>query len=352
MRDFQAPGRGQYFKAQDVADQLAELRRIGKLTVEGGTVTDGPSGKHIVLDRTEGFWAVLGDRPTPGTGQYSWKEVALSLTGTNWYYPDKQQMGYYSSDPAVEANFNGNIAYGTVVWLHRPVTGVPRGDGHIPKFYVFDYSASAPFISGSGQSGSGSGSGESGSGSGASGSVTSGSVVSGSVASGSAVSGSVASGSVVSGSVVSGSEASGSVASGSVASGSTVSGSVASGSVVSGSAASGSAASGSITSGSAASGSAGSGVESGSGASGGSDLSGSAGSGSGSGISGSGVSGSVSSGSGAVSGVSGGSGGSGGSGACGGSGSLVIEVVTGVSCVDGAIVVTKQQISIPGGVLC
>lgn len=345
MRDFQAPGRGQYFKAQDVADQLAELRRLGKLTVEGGTVTDGPSGKHIVLDRTEGFWAVLGDRPTPGTGQYSWREVALSLTGANWYYPDKQQMGYYSSDPAIEANFNGNIPYGTVVWLHRPVTGVPRGDGHVPKFYVFDYSASAPFISGSGQSGSGSGSGESGSGSGASGSVTSGSAVSGSVASGSAVSGSVASGSVQSGSA-----ASGSVASGSVASGSTVSGSVASGSVVSGSAASGS-----VASGSAVSGSAGSGVASGSGASGGSGLSGSAGSGSGSGISGSGVSGSVSGGSGSGAGSGsggGGSGGSGGSGACGGSGALVIEVVTGVSCVDGAIVVTKQQISIPGGVLC
>jgi hypothetical protein len=31
---------------------------------------------------------------------------------------------------------------------------------------------------------------------------------------------------------------------------------------------------------------------------------------------------------------------------------LVIEVVTNVSCVDGNIVVTKQQISIPGGVLC
>jgi hypothetical protein len=347
MRDFQAPGRGQYFKAQDVADQLAELRRIGKLTVEGGTVTDGPSGKHIVLDRTEGFWAVLGDRPTPGTGQYSWREVALSLTGTNWYYPDKQQMGYYGSDPAIEANFNGNIPYGTVVWLHRPVTGVPRGDGHIPQFYVFDYSASAPFISGSGQSGSGSGSGGSGSGSGASGSVTSGSAVSGSVASGSAVSGSVASGSVVSGSA-----ASGSVESGSVASGSAVSGSVASGSVVSGSAASGSVASGSAASGSAGSGSAGSGVESGSGASGGSGLSGSAGSGSGSGISGSGVSGSVSGGSGAGSGSGGSGGGSGGSGACGGSGALVIEVVTGVSCVNGAIVVTKQQISIPGGVLC
>jgi hypothetical protein len=31
---------------------------------------------------------------------------------------------------------------------------------------------------------------------------------------------------------------------------------------------------------------------------------------------------------------------------------LVIEVVTNVSCVNGSIVVTKQQISIPGGVLC
>ena len=68
--------------------------------------------------------------------------------------------------------------------------------------------------------------------------------------------------------------------------------------------------------------------------------SGGVGSGSGSGVSGSGVSG------------SGGSGSGGGSGDCGGSGSLVIEVVTDVQCVNGSIVVTKTTIAIPGGVIC
>ena len=70
------------------------------------------------------------------------------------------------------------------------------------------------------------------------------------------------------------------------------------------------------------------------------------------------VSGSVSSGSvGSVSGsAESGSVGSGsaasGSQPCGGSGSLQIEVVTNVQCIDGSIVVTKQTISIPGGVIC
>ena len=66
--------------------------------------------------------------------------------------------------------------------------------------------------------------------------------------------------------------------------------------------------------------------------------------------SGSAVSGSVESGS--VSGsVESGSAASG-SVPCGGSGSLQIEVVTNVECIDGSIVVTKQTISIPGGVIC
>lgn len=52
------------------------------------------------------------------------------------------------------------------------------------------------------------------------------------------------------------------------------------------------------------------------------------------------------------SGTSGISGGSDGSSPCGGSGALLIEVVTNVQCVDGNIVVTKQTIAIPGGVLC
>ncbi len=356
LRDFRPPKKGQRFKEKDVADQLEELRRLGKFTIEGGTISDGPSGKHIVIDRNNGFWAVIGDRAAPGTGMYSWKEVKLSLLGTNWYYPEPAQKGYYSSDPAVEANFNKSVPVGTVVWLHVPVTGVPRGDGHIPRFYVFDYSASAPFISGSGQSGSGSGSGESGSGSGISGSASgvSGSAISGSVVSGSATSGSLisGSGSLASGSGISGSEASGSLASGSAASGSVVSGSAASGSLASGSVESGSVASGSLASGSVESGSVASGsLTSGSAASG-SGISGSGASGSG--LSGSAASGSLASGSGAsgTSGSGGGSGGSGGSGPCGGSGNLVIEVVTNVSCVDGNIVVTKQQISIPGGVLC
>ena len=349
LRDFRPPKKGQRFKEKDVADQLEELRRLGKFTIEGGTISDGPAGKHIVIDRNNGFWAVIGDRASPGTGMYSWKEVKLSLLGTNWYYPEPAQKGYYSSDPAVEANFNKSVPVGTVVWLHVPVTGVPRGDGHVPNFYVFDYSASAPFISGSGESGSGSG--ESGSGSGISGSASgvSGSAISGSAVSGSATSGSLisGSGSLASGSGISGSEASGSLASGSATSGSVVSGSATSGSLASGSVESGSGISGSLTSGSADSGSGISGsFASGSGISG----SGISGSGiSGSGASGSGISGSVASGSGAS---GSGGGGSGGSGACGGSGNLVIEVVTNVSCVDGSIVVTKQQISIPGGVLC
>ena len=41
-----------------------------------------------------------------------------------------------------------------------------------------------------------------------------------------------------------------------------------------------------------------------------------------------------------------------GAGSCGGSGTLQIEVVTDVQCVDGEIVVTKTTISIPGGVIC
>ena len=87
-------------------------------------------------------------------------------------------------------------------------------------------------------------------------------------------------------------------------------------------------------------GSDGSGVGSGSGGVGSGSGSGGVGSGSGSGVSGSGVSG------------SGGSGSGGGSGDCGGSGSLVIEVVTDVTCVNGSIVVTKTTIAIPGGVIC
>jgi hypothetical protein len=104
----------------------------------------------------------------------------------------------------------------------------------------------------------------------------------------------------------------------------------------------------------------GSGV-SGSGSSGTSGTSGTSGSGSGvsgsisgsvsGSISGSGTSGSVTSG---VSGASGGSGTSG-SNPCvsGQQGNYVcVEVVTNVQCVDGEIVLTKQTICIPGGVLC
>jgi len=40
------------------------------------------------------------------------------------------------------------------------------------------------------------------------------------------------------------------------------------------------------------------------------------------------------------------------SGSCGGSGTLQIDVVTDVQCIDGSIVVTKSTITIPGGYVC
>lgn len=279
---------------------------------------------------------------------YEWAEVTPLINGSGYELMIGGRFGDTQSNYAAELNSSADVPIGTIVYLRPRViadTSLLSGSGNIVSLMEFQHFAVQP-QSGSIESGSGSGSFESGSVSGSiesgsesgsvSGSVESGSI-SGSVESGSVVSGSV-SGSVESGSVISGSAESGSIISGSVESGS-VSGSIESGSIsgsVESGSISGSVESGSVESGSVVSGS----VESGS-------ISGSLESGS--------VSGSVESGSisGAISGseygpVSGESG----STPCNTSGVLTIEVVTDVQCVNGSIVVTKQTIAIPGGVIC
>lgn len=283
---------------------------------------------------------------------YQWAEVRALRNGSGYELLPGGRYGDTISDYAAELNSASDVPIGTIVYLRPRIiadTSLLSGSGGIVSLLEFQHFAvqiqSGSIESGSGsfESGSVSGSIESGSESGSvSGSVESGSIISGSVSgsieSGSAISGSIESGSVVSGSVESGSVVSGSIESGSI-SGSVESGSVVSGSVESGSVESGSV-SGSIESGSIESGSVSGSIESGS-------VSGSVESGS---ISGSVESGSIS---GAISGseygpISGESG----STPCNTSGVLTIEVVTDVQCVNGSIVVTKQTIAIPGGVIC
>ena len=142
MREFEPPRRGGKFKRADLVDQLTELRRVSKMTIDGGTITNLSSGLHISIDRKEGFWAeIRGESPTI-PGHYSWREVFLDFTGETWFVPDTGRESVYDADPAVEINYSPGIITGTMVWLQPPIAGEPTASGYATQLYPFTYGGS------------------------------------------------------------------------------------------------------------------------------------------------------------------------------------------------------------------
>lgn len=139
MREFEAPKAGQKFKAQDLADWLAETRRLGKWTVDGGTLSVSPTGMHLSIDRDGGFWARLSGRDF---GFYSWEEVEFKSDGSGWYTSPSGRVGHFDGDAAVEINGAQDVPADTIVYLYPAIVGdlktSPYGNDFLPQYYLFD----------------------------------------------------------------------------------------------------------------------------------------------------------------------------------------------------------------------
>jgi len=135
VREFNAPEPGGRFSSRDLKDWLAETRRLGRWSVNGGTVSSDSAGMSLNIAGEDGFWAELTAESPTIPGRYSWKAVDMGTDGTAWVDADSGAIGNYATDMAREANSGAGLT-GSVVWLYPAVAG-SVGTGQDPEYYLF-----------------------------------------------------------------------------------------------------------------------------------------------------------------------------------------------------------------------
>ena len=138
MRDFRSPQPGQRIRSADLRDWLDETKRTGKLTVDGGTLTSGPTGMHLSIPSTGGTYARITEAGSGG--KYSWKAVELSADGNSFIDSASQLEGSHDTDAAIDSSLSAGVPVGSIVWLSSPMPGYPVGnDDRVPEYRVFQY---------------------------------------------------------------------------------------------------------------------------------------------------------------------------------------------------------------------
>ena len=138
--------KGHPLRASDLNAQTAELQRVGKITVSGGTVAQTGTGIHLEMNKDFGFWAQITSR---AGFKYGFVEQDFTqkdnLDNSYYYYQSvtgqvsdiAKRASIGSKDYAREANGNVNVPSGTIVYM-RP--GAARGtDGENGQMYLFNF---------------------------------------------------------------------------------------------------------------------------------------------------------------------------------------------------------------------
>jgi hypothetical protein len=124
-------------RAADLNELHKEIKRSNQLSIEGGTLTQGPSGPTISVDKGQSFYAAI--TATGPNGFHSWEERRMDLKG-GWLTPPNPRRGGYNAEAAKEIN-GGSVTTGTVVEL-KPGGNYTSLSGSKEKFWTFSYSSS------------------------------------------------------------------------------------------------------------------------------------------------------------------------------------------------------------------
>lgn len=104
---------GASLRAADLNELHKEIKRSNQLSVEGGSLTQGPSGPTISVDKEQSFYAMITEIGM--NGFHSWEERQIDLKG-GWLIPLKPRKGNWKGEAAKEIN-GVSSSVGTIVEL-------------------------------------------------------------------------------------------------------------------------------------------------------------------------------------------------------------------------------------------
>lgn len=104
---------GASLRAADLNELHKEIKRSNQLSVEGGSLTQGPSGPTISVDKGQSFYAMITEIGM--NGFHSWEERQIDLKG-GWLIPLKPRKGNWKGEAAKEIN-GVSSSVGTIVEL-------------------------------------------------------------------------------------------------------------------------------------------------------------------------------------------------------------------------------------------
>jgi hypothetical protein len=100
-------------RAADLNELHKEIKRGNQLSIEGGTLTQGPSGPTISVDKSQSFYAAITAQGIGGF--HSWEERRMDLKG-GWITPPSPRRGGWNGEAAKEMN-GGTVSIGSIVRL-------------------------------------------------------------------------------------------------------------------------------------------------------------------------------------------------------------------------------------------
>lgn len=123
---------GASLRAADLNELHKEIKRGNQLSVEGGSLTQGPSGPTISVDKGQSFYAAITAVGT--NGFHSWEERRIDLKG-GWLIPPNPRRGGWNGEAAKEMN-GGSASIGSVVQL-QPAGNYVSVSGKREKIWLF-----------------------------------------------------------------------------------------------------------------------------------------------------------------------------------------------------------------------
>jgi hypothetical protein len=127
---------GASLRAADLNELHKEIKRNNQLSVEGGNLTQGPSGPTITVDKGQSFYAAITAVGT--NGFHSWEERRIDLKG-GWLIPPNPRRGGWNGEAAKEIN-GGSATVGAVVKLD-PAGNYTSASGRKEKLWIFSSGA-------------------------------------------------------------------------------------------------------------------------------------------------------------------------------------------------------------------